>query len=124
MFRLEIFVDDKKLSYVLWAISGHVLEVKPPQPVVNAQARNGKVVARTSGNKVEMLLQYLGDHKISEFGPEVVREFCTSLGMSEKSYSNILKTALDDKLLKRRPRRGGKAGQGKPYVYSVVKGGA
>jgi hypothetical protein len=121
VFRIEIFVDDRKLSYVLWAISGHCLEVKPPQPVVNAEAKNGKVRAKTSGDRLEMLKKYLQENKINEMrGPNIVRDFCVSTGLSEKSYSNVLSNALKAKLLKRRPVRKGSG----TYIYSVIKGGA
>ena len=120
MFRLEVFVDDKKLSYVLWALSGHVVEMKPPQPVNNATMRNGKLVAKTSGDRVEMLMKHLAEKKITEMkGPDVVRDFCVSMGLSDKSYSNVLSNALRRKQLTRR-----KAGKGKTssFIYTVAKG--
>jgi len=125
MFRLEIFVDDKKLSYVLWALSGHVLEMKPPQPVANAQVRNGKVHAKVpSGNRVEMLMQHLRDKKITRmYGPGEVQKFCSNVGLSEKSYSVILRSALDTRLLKRRRKLKSESGGSKAdWVYEVQKG--
>ena len=118
MFRLEVFVDDRKLAYVLWALSGHVLEVKPPQPVANAQAKNGRVRAKTSGNRVEMLAQYLREHKITEPTPDTIKEFCISVGLSDKSYSNVLDSALKAKVLTRRRVKKGNAG----FAYKVTKG--
>jgi hypothetical protein len=120
MFRIEIFVDDRKLSYVLWALSGHILEMKPPQPVANAQVRNGKLRAKTSGNRVEMLMQHLRERKITEMkGPSMIREFCVANGLSEKSYSNVLDNALKAKVLTRR-----KLGKGtsSSFIYTVAKG--
>lgn len=119
MFRIEIFVDDRKLSYVLWALSGHVLEMRPPQPVANAQVKNGKVRAKAQ-DRMEMLTQYLRENKITEMkGPGVIRDFCVTHGLSDKSYSSVLNKALKVKLLTRRKR--GK-GTSSSYVYSVVKG--
>jgi hypothetical protein len=119
MFRLEIFVDDKKLAYVLWALSGHVLEMKPPQPVANAQVRNGKVRAKAQ-DRIGMLMQYLHENKITEMkGPSVIRDFCVAHGLSSKSYSNVLERALEAKVLTR--RKGGK-GTSSSFVYTVTKG--
>jgi len=118
MFRLEIFVDDRKLSYVLWALSGHVLEVKAPQPVANAQTKNGVVRARTSGNRTEMLKDYLREHKITAPTPGTIREFCASCGPSDKSYSNVLDNALKAKLLTRRRVKKGNSG----FTYKVARG--
>jgi len=117
MFRIEIFVDDRKLSYVLWALAGHVLEIKPPQPVANAQVRNGKVRAKVQGDRVEMLMQYLRENKIKRMvGPSTVKEFCTSTGLSDKSYSNVLDKARRAKLLLRHK------GKGAQYIYTVARG--
>jgi hypothetical protein len=118
MFRIEIFVDDRKLSYVLLQLSGHVIEMKAPQPVANAQLRNGRVAAKTSGNRVEMLMKHLAEKKITEMtGPDVVRDFCVGIGLSDKSYSNVLNNALKARLLKRRPQKGKKGN----FIYSVAK---
>jgi hypothetical protein len=119
MFRIEIFVDDRKLSYVLWALSGHVLEMKPPQPVANAQVKNGKVRAKAQ-DRVGMLMQYLRENKITEMkGPSTIREFCVTHGLSEKSYSNVLHGALKAKVLTRRKAGKGKTGS---FTYTVAKG--
>jgi len=125
MFRLEIFVDDRKLAYVLWALSGHVLEMRPPQPVANAQVKNGRVRAKVpSGDRVEMLMQHLRDKKITKmYGPSVVKEFCADIGLSEKSYSVVLRSALDARLLKRRKKlKSETQGAATDFVYEVARG--
>ena len=122
MFRLEIFVDDKKLGYVLWALSGHVIEVKTPQPVQNAKVKNGKVRAETSGDRVEMLMKHLADNNITEFGPSVAADWTVTLGLARSTYSNVLNKALRAKLITRRRPKGSKQGSGAKFVYSVVKG--
>jgi hypothetical protein len=117
MFRIEIFVDDKKLSYVLRTLSGHVLEMKPPQPVANAQVENGRVRAKAQ-DRIGMLMQHLRENKITEMkGPSVIRDFCVAHGLSEKSYSNVLDNALKAKVLTRR-----KGGKGTSFIYTVAKG--
>src|SRR5215510_6133723 len=118
MFRIEIFVDDRKLPYVLWALSGHCIEVKAPQPVQNAQVKDGKIRAKTpTGELVTMFIQHLKDQKITDmFGPDIPRDFMVAHGYSSKSYSNLLYSAVEAKVLKRIRVKGGKG-----YRYALVK---
>lgn len=51
MFRMVFIVEDKNLSKVLHALQGLVLNMEPPQPVVNAAVQKGKVVQASSGVK-------------------------------------------------------------------------
>jgi hypothetical protein len=120
MFRIEIFVDDKKLSYVLWALSGHVIEMKPPQPVQNAQVKNGKIRAETSGDRVDMLMKYLADNKITEFGPSVAADWTRTVGLARGTYSNVLNKALRAKVITRRRPKGSRKGSGAKFTYTVV----
>jgi hypothetical protein len=43
----EIFIDDKKLADVLRALTGLVIEMKPPRPVINAVVKKGKIKQAT-----------------------------------------------------------------------------
>jgi hypothetical protein len=122
MFRLEIFVDDKKLSYVLWALSGHVIEVKTPQPVQNAKVKNGSVRAETSGDRVEMLMKHLADQGLKEFGPSVAAAWSESVGLARSTYSNVLNKALRAKVITRRRPKGSGKGSGAKFIYTVVGG--
>ena len=119
MFRFEVFVDDKKLAYVLWALSGHVASISPPQPVVNAAAKNGKIEARSGGRMIDLFAEHLktvsGDLAAAD-----IKTFCVENGLSSKSYSNVLNNAVEKKLLKRL-----KVAGKKKYVYRpIAKGGA
>ena len=119
MFRLEAFIDDKKLSYVLWALAGHCVEIKPPQPVMNASAKNGAVRADATGDKAALFVAYLRKKKVATFVAKDCSRWCTEVGLSPKSYSNVLYKAIDQGLITRRTKKG-KQG----YIYSVTKRGA
>src|SRR5262252_738625 len=106
MFRIEIYCDDKKLSFILWALAGHVLGEPKCQPVVNAVAKNGRVKAETSGDPVEMFLKHLADRGGTSFNPAFMQDWCVSLGMKRKSYSNILAKGIAAKAWKRTPQKG------------------
>lgn len=114
MFRIELFVDDKKLPGLLIAITGMTLGAPTVQPVVNAAVKNGKVRATSSGSRVEMMMDYFKTQKLSEVGPSDIRDWCRQLGLSDKSYSNFLNKALGAKMLKRR------TGIGNKYRYTVI----
>ncbi len=117
MFRLEIFVDDRKLSYVLWALSGHCIEVKPPQPVANASIVNGKLRADATGDKGEMLVAHMRKHKIKTFLALDVQRWCESIGASRKNYSNVIYKALKAGLITRQKK--GKKGPSQGFIYTV-----
>src|SRR5215475_10377963 len=114
MFRIEIFCDDKKLSYVLWALAGHVLGEPKCQPVANAVAKNGRVQAETSGDMVEMFLKHLAERGSTTFNPVFMQDWCASLGLKPKSYSNILAKGITAKVWKRVPQKGLKG----KFVYT------
>jgi hypothetical protein len=102
LFRIEIFCDDKKLSYILWALTGHVLGDPKIQPVVNAAKKNGKVRAKTSGKQMEMFAEFLKklNPKTVVTSP-MVREFCEKNGWKGDSCYYVVWQAKQRKLLKR-----------------------
>jgi len=117
MFRLEIFVDDKKLSYVLWALTGHILGDPKIHPVVNATVKNGKVRAETSGDHVEMFRKHVASRGGNEFSPAFMQDWCIGLGLKRKSYSNILAKGIRAKAWKRVPQKGTKG----KYSYIITR---
>ncbi len=120
MFRIEAFVEDNKLPRVLHALTGLVQGQPSVQPVANAKTVNGKVVARVvNGDRIKILGQELRQRKMSEVRPADIKAFAVAHGLSEKSYSVILKQAIEHGLLKK--KRGTKAGN--KIVYEVVDGG-
>ena len=118
MFRIEIFVDDRKLAHVLRSLAGHATSVSTPVPVVNASAKNGKIEARSGGRMIDLFAEHLktvsGDLSAAD-----IKSFCVENGLSSKSYSNVLNNAVRAKLMKR-VRVPGK----KKYAYRPMKGAA
>lgn len=120
MFRIVIYVDDTKVGKALWALTAvPVLRVETPQPVANAiQKKGGQLAARTNGTSQAMFAEYVKGRKT--VGPSDIREFCSHHGLSEKSYSNVLDTAIKNGVLKRRTLPKSKQKGLSKYFYEVV----
>jgi hypothetical protein len=119
MFRFEVFVDDKKLAYVLWALTGHCLQISVPQPVINAKASKAGIHARTNGSVSAMFSEHLKAKNIKTFGPKDIRAFCVSHGLASHSYSNVLNKVVESGVVKRTKLRS--RGKGTPrYTYEVM----
>jgi len=113
MFKVEFFCDDPKLPRILHALQGLILGQPAVQPVVNAQHKNGKITATTSGTMLEMFAQYLNKHRVT--GPlsvAHVREFLGSHGFSENSATYLLQQAVSAGIVRRR-------GKGAATTYMV-----
>jgi hypothetical protein len=102
MFRFEVIVDDKKLSYVLWALTGHCVRVSTPQPLVNAAIQNGSITAKTSGDSIDRLKVWCHEHKLKTVNAKNIKEFCIGNGLSVQSYSNMITRAKEAGVLKKR----------------------
>lgn len=100
MFRTEIFIEDKKLVPFLKAISGLVLSMSPPQMVVNAEARNGKIEAQTDGTVQEMFLAHLNQRKLKHFSVGDIRHWLKSQGRAEGSFGYVVKKLRESKRAK------------------------
>jgi len=115
MFKIEnLFCDDKKLSQLLRAISGLVLEGFSVIPVVNVEKKKGKPSAVTNGSAVEMFRDYLHRHKIVEVNSTIGREFCTSIGKDAEAYNYLFSRAKEQGLLR-------KSGKGTSSKWRVMK---
>jgi hypothetical protein len=100
MFKIEAFVDDKKLPVVMHALNGHIIGSPVVLPVANAKVENGKVKAKTSGDLLEMLATWIKERKLTEVNPNVLRAFLIDSGRSAGSYSDLLTRAKKAKMLK------------------------
>jgi hypothetical protein len=101
MFRIVCFVDDKKLAKVKWLLHGHVYNMTDA-PVINAKREDRTVRAKASaGKRSEMFKHWLQRHKLKEVNPQMVRNFCESVGLSDGSYSAILTAATSQGFLQR-----------------------
>jgi hypothetical protein len=119
MFRVEFFVDDKLLPKALWLLVGTAIGTPKAEPVVNAEVKGGKIRARTNGSTKAMFTEWLKG-RTGELTPNDMRAFCTEIGIQAKSYSNLLRDALDAGLIKKKRIPGAK-GTRAPYQYEVVK---
>jgi hypothetical protein len=105
MFRIECFCDDKYLAKTLWALQavGGVYNLTST-PVVNVQKRDGVLRQRVpNGTRIETLRLWLTKRKLRIVTPGDIRSFAKEHNLSTTSYSNILRIAQDEGLLKRVP---------------------
>lgn len=108
MFRIVFFVEDKNLPKVLHAVQGMVLNMEPPQPVVNATVKEGKVQAASSGTAT---WERLWDEVIKcPTGPLItsadLKRLITKVGGQVGSFSYFLKVLKDNNVLKSTKKRG------------------
>lgn len=102
MFKFDGFCDDKQVVTVMKLLTGKVMELHMV-PVVNAQAKNGKVVAKTSGDPIDMLIAYIKQHKLHDISGKQIKAFSDEIGRSVNYHYIIIKKAKELKLLKRKP---------------------
>jgi len=114
MFRVEVFVDDKRLSQLLHGFAGVILGEPKIQPVANGAVKAGKPVSTNSGELCDLFAAYAKKHKLEQFKAPQIREFCKSVGMSVGSYSYVLKRLYECKAIR-------KTGKSTKTVYTVVK---
>lgn len=113
MFRVEAFVDDKRLAQLLHAMTGVITGEPKIQPVGNAATTGGKVVAANSGELCDLFYAYVKKHKITAFKAGDMRAFCTSAGLAESSRGYALKKLFACHAIK-------KHGKGTSTTYTVV----
>jgi hypothetical protein len=99
MFRIEVFVEDKRLSAFLHAVAGLVTSMSPPAPVVNVQ-ENGSLQAASNGSVPKIFYAELKRKKMQEFTPTEAKSMLAALGTSEKSYNYVCKILRAQKHIK------------------------
>lgn len=100
MFKLEGFCDDKHAVAIMKSVAGlHIMDFKMV-PVANAKAKNGKVVAETSGAPLDLLAHHIKRNKMSEITSAEFKSFAKSVGR-EPYY--LVRQAIEAKLIKRKP---------------------
>jgi hypothetical protein len=113
MFRVEAFVDDKRLAQLLHAMTGVITGAPTIQPVGNAAVSGGKVTAANSGELCDMFWAYAKKHKLTTFKVNDMRNFCKTIGMAESSRGYVLKKLFACHAVK-------KTGKGSAMSYTVV----
>lgn len=112
LFRLEGFVPDKHVAFVLRMLGGKVQHLHCA-PVTNAVHKNGKLTAETSGKAADMAMAWLKKRKMQRFTVADIRQFMREIGRSELSAGSVLK---DLKPLITRH------GKGPAHFYYTLKG--
>ena len=113
MFRVEFFVDDKRLAVALRNLAGVAMGSPSVVPVVNAVARGGKVTANGAGDLPDLFTQYLKTNKLTQLTPSQMKDFSREIGRSASSSTYIAKQLFKLGLIS-------KTGKG-PHTKYVVK---
>jgi carbon monoxide dehydrogenase subunit G len=117
MFRIEAFVDDKKLAEALRALAGLARGMPSVMPVSNVVERGkGKPKAKTDGSLVSMFESHLGTLKQSDIRPDDIRAFLKAHGKSAASMTYLATMAIKHKMLKR-------VGKSSNVRYTIIKKG-
>ncbi len=114
MFRIECFCEDKRLAKVMRLLAEEQVANLSAVPVANAETNGGRVVARTTGEKIEMFADWLKANRLRTPTPDDVRRFQREHGYAEGGYSLTLQTAVAAKVLRK------KGGPGLGTTYEVV----
>jgi hypothetical protein len=115
MFRVEFYVDDKRLGEAMIALTGLARGQPVIIPVINAkQEANGKVVAAGNGDVGELFLKYARQHKLETPVAADFRKFAKSIGRSPAGYSYLVSQLVDRKLIR-------KSGKGSGMVYTLLE---
>ena len=114
MFKVDFFVDDKRLGAALLALVGLAHGQPSVVPVVNIvkQGRNG-VAAKSDGSTVERFAEALKPMKGKTIIARDVGSMMRPLGLAHASRGYVLKQAVDAGLMK-------KSGKGSGTKYTVL----
>jgi hypothetical protein len=117
MFRIEAYVDDKKLAEALRALAGIVRGQPAVQPVANIEDNSGKPKAASNGTTLAMFEKYIRTRKPDTvLTPNDLRHWLKTNGKSPASASSLATDAVKARLLK----RNGKTGN---MQYHIVRKG-
>jgi len=113
MFRIECFVDDKKLPAALHALIGLSHGAPSVTPVANAIRTKNGLAAATSGKGSDMFMAALKTEKVKEFRAAQAREIAKRAGLNAASTGYFLKNALQAGAIR-------KSGKGSNMIYRTV----
>jgi hypothetical protein len=115
MFRIEFFVDDKKLAQALHGLLGIALGDPKITPVINAEAKkNGRIRQLTSGKLPDQFMHYLTSSKFDIVRPKDAIGWLTKHGFSKLSSSYMLKQCVNMGFLR-------KTGKSSGTVYHIIR---
>ena len=113
MFKVDFFVDDKRLGAALLALVGIAHGQPGVVPVVNAKLNGHKVVAVSDGSSLERFAAALKPMKGKSIVAGDIRPMMKSLGLQPSSRGYLTKQAVKAGLLK-------KSGSGSSSKYLVL----
>jgi hypothetical protein len=119
MFRIEVYVDDKKLAEALRALVGVVRGQPVISPVANVEENHPKQQPKaiTNGTTLAMFEAYLGSYKsTASLTPQDLRDWLKTNGKSPLSASSLATDAVKARLLKR-------IGKSSAVHYTVIRKG-
>lgn len=102
MFKIECFVEDKRLAEALKALAGVVRGMPSVVPVMNVEDERTGLKAKSNGSN---LIQVFADHvvsdKITSFTPKDVQAWLVKQGRSKLSSNYICKNLVKNGFVKR-----------------------
>jgi len=107
MFIIEkLFIDDLKLHKVLQALSGLVISMDPPRPVVNAVVKKGKVKQDQPETSMrDRFLQSITKLPLNTvLTSEQIKEIITKIGGQPTGYTYYANLLLESGYATRRGR--------------------
>jgi hypothetical protein len=109
MFRIEFFVDDKKLPAALLALVGIAHGQPNVMPVVNVKKKGNGLVAQTEGSGTDRFIEAVKKLKGKTVAASDLKAMMQPIGLAPKSYSYVLKSALEAKVMKKTGKGAGTA---------------
>jgi hypothetical protein len=120
MFRVEFFVDDKKLADALRNVAGVARQLQV-HPVVNVEmnqssGRAQALKAASNGGLLDMFGTYLARSNVEQLRPKEIAEWLGKNGFSKQSASYLGRHAVEAGMMK-------KTGKSAATIYVVRKDG-
>jgi hypothetical protein len=118
VFRIEFYVDDKRLSNALRALTGVAIGDPKVQPVVNGVQKAGKVVAKGDGSTSSLWIQFVEKNQLAstKFKATTLKAFTKAIGRAPSSYGHFRNELIKAGVL----RKAGGNGTNQFYV-AVLK---
>ena len=114
MFKVEFFVDDKRLGQALLALVGIANSQPSVVPVVNvAKKANGTLAPKVSGGSMERFVAVLKKHKGKSLKAAEFKAMMKPMGLSASSANYMTGRAVEAGLLK-------KTGKSNQTAYLVL----
>lgn len=102
MFRVELLCDDRQLAKVLHGLAGLILEDGfKVQPVVNAEYKNGRIKAVTTGTRIDLFAAWLAKSGLAHMTGTNVKVFLHEHGFKAGTVYQLIYDAKKLGLIKK-----------------------